>query len=257
MANQRLPVITTEFGEFAGELAFCNTTLLALGRALTVLNVSGCGIKARHTVYMLYKVALTYASNESYDVGTSLKANSIACLVTVLQDVEPLLELQALEKLNVAHNAIATSTQSLLPTKCEPHLIGVDAWICTVCILILQLEQLSGRILAMTVTVARLSLQIGVVASSSSAQLVLLDSKPVEARHRERLRSLAAHKVRLKAAAAVRQNSSSSHDDDYYQQQQQQELNGSNEGDDNWSQRRTQSGSGRAGSTVQSDTPAG
>jgi hypothetical protein len=69
----------------------------------------------------------------------------------------------------------------------------------------------------------------------SSAQLVLLDGKPVEARHRERLRSLAAHKVRLKAAAAVRQNSSSSHDDDYYQQQQ--ELNGSNEGDDNWNQR--------------------
>jgi hypothetical protein len=64
---------------------------------------------------------------------------------------------------------------------------------------------------------------------------VLLDGKPVEARHRERLRSLAAHKVRLKAAAAVRQNSNSSHDDDYYQQQQ--EPNGSNEGDDNWSQR--------------------
>jgi hypothetical protein len=70
----------------------------------------------------------------------------------------------------------------------------------------------------------------------SSAQLVLLDGRPVEARHRERLRSLAAHKVRLKAAA-VRQNSnSSSHDDgDYYQQQQ--ELHGSNEGDDNWNQR--------------------
>jgi hypothetical protein len=46
MANQRVPVITTEYGEFASELAFCNSTLLTLGRALTVLNVSGCGIKA-------------------------------------------------------------------------------------------------------------------------------------------------------------------------------------------------------------------
>jgi hypothetical protein len=48
MANQRLPVITTEYGDFAGELAFSNTTLLALGRALTVLNVSGCSIKVSY-----------------------------------------------------------------------------------------------------------------------------------------------------------------------------------------------------------------
>jgi hypothetical protein len=34
-----------------------------------------------------------------------------AFILLLLQDVEPLLELQALEKLNVARNAIATSTQ--------------------------------------------------------------------------------------------------------------------------------------------------
>jgi hypothetical protein len=54
MANQRLPVLTTEYGDFASELSFCNTTLLALGRALTTLNVSGCGIKASHS-YLKHK----------------------------------------------------------------------------------------------------------------------------------------------------------------------------------------------------------
>lgn len=118
--------------------------------------------------------------------GTLETLNLSGCM---LQNLEPLLELNRLQKLNISHNKVERAASIAQLSSVLTNLEDIDARGNPACAEHKYYEQVLAR---------------------ASTQLVHLDGKHVEQQHKDRLRSLAAHQHKLQRASSGRRGSGSS-----------------------------------------------